>query len=136
MAVLTTVDIRFASSEGEQAFLDSYSQMEREVKAVAGCLDYRVYRGEDRLYLFFVVWQDRAAVKRWVDNAFHRTVLMANFRRWCKEGWFAYWGVERDYPRARKCLACNAWTRSQPGWSTAEPTTCRYCGTSVLPNQE
>ncbi|MBI2886375.1 MAG: antibiotic biosynthesis monooxygenase [Chloroflexi bacterium] len=128
MPVLTTVDIRFASWEGEQAFLDIYQQFEGEVKRIPGCLDYRVYRGPDRLYLFFVVWEDRTAVQRWVDNEFHRTVLMASYRRWCKEGWFGYWDPAEDHSRTRKCMECGRWTQAQPGWSMAGPASCRNCG--------
>ncbi|HLC29328.1 MAG TPA: antibiotic biosynthesis monooxygenase family protein, partial [Dehalococcoidia bacterium] len=133
MPLLTTVDIRFASWEAEQAFLDVYQQMEQEVKGVSGCLDYRVYRGPDRLYLFFVVWEDREAVQRWVHNEFHQTTLMANFRKWCKEGWFGYWDSSEDRPRARKCMQCGRWTQAEPGWGMAGPSRCRNCGESVLP---
>lgn len=133
MAVLTTVDIRFASWEGEQSFLDVFQQLEREIKGIAGCLEYRVYRGPDRLYLFFVVWQDREAVQRWVENEFHQTVLMKNFRKWCKEGWFGYWNPAGDRLRARRCMHCGRWTQAQPGWSMEEPARCRQCGESVLP---
>ena len=133
MTVLTTVDIRFASWEGEQAFLDVYQEMEREVTGVAGCLEYRVYRGPDGLYLFFVVWEDRDAVNRWVENSFHQTQLMANFRKWCKEGWFGYWDPSDERPRARKCMSCGRWTQGEPGWSSKLPRVCRNCGESILP---
>lgn len=134
MPLLTTIDIRFASWEGEQSFLDVYQQLEREVEGIPGCLDYRVYRGPDRLYLFFAVWEDQAAVQRWIENDFHQKVLMANYRKWTKEGWFGFWDPGEDHPRSRKCLECGRWTQAQLGWSMAEPQVCSQCGQPVTPH--
>jgi hypothetical protein len=67
-------------------------------------------------------------VRRWVENEFHRTVLMRGFRRWCSEGSFGDYRLEADPNRARKCLACGRWTRERPGWSEQVPAACRQCG--------
>jgi heme-degrading monooxygenase HmoA len=131
LPMLVLVEIGFRDEQTEQAFHEVSPQMERELAAIPGCLESRVYRGPDRRYLFFTVWEDRRAIQRWVDNAFHRSVLMANFSRWADEGWFSYWNMLQDNSRARKCMSCGRWTRGQPGWSARGPTTCVHCGASL-----
>ena len=68
------------------------AQLERtlaEVRAVPGCLEAHVWeRPAERRYLFTTWWTDGDAVGRWVENEFHRSVLMPGFRRWCSEGSF------------------------------------------------
>lgn len=130
MPLLTTVEIGFTET-GEQAFQEVVLRMEEELRSVPGCLEYRLYRRPERVYLFFVVWEDRAAVQRWVENEFHRTVLMRNFRQWCNLGWFGYWDVAEDRNRAQKCLQCGRWTQAQPGWQSDVPQSCRQCGAAL-----
>jgi quinol monooxygenase YgiN len=108
------------------------AQLERtlaEVRAVAGCLEAHVWeRPAERRYLFTTWWTDGDAVGRWVENEFHRSVLMPGFRRWCSEGSFGELRLETDHDRARRCGACGRWTPGRPGWSEASPPTCRKCG--------
>jgi hypothetical protein len=100
---------------------------------VAGCLQATLWeRAAERRFLFATFWSDAAAVRRWVENEFHRTVLMPGFRKWCVEGSFSeFSGVEPEHARARKCASCGRWTQGKPGWSEAEPTRCRQCGASL-----
>jgi len=81
MPVMTLAEFGF-TGDGEAAFLEVLPQMEREVRSVDGCREYRLWRGPAGEYVFFVVWDDQAAVDRWVQNEFHRTTLMPAFRRW------------------------------------------------------
>jgi len=100
-----------------------------EARGVEGCLQAEVWeRPAERRYYFTTVWTDRAALRRWVENEFHRSVLMPAFRRWCTEGSFGEFALEADHDRARKCAACGRWTRARPGWSAQVPATCRECG--------
>jgi quinol monooxygenase YgiN len=100
-----------------------------ETRAVEGCLQATVWeRPAERRYLFTTLWTDREAVRRWVENEFHRTVLMPGFRRWCSEGSFGEYVHDADHDRARKCPACGRWTPGRPGWSEQVPATCRQCG--------
>jgi quinol monooxygenase YgiN len=130
--VLTLVEMGFRDEETEQAFRDVMPRMETELAGIAGCLENRVYQRPGRRYVFVTVWEDRAAIQRWVDNEFHRTVLMVNFRRWTDEGWFSYWNMLEDHNRVRKCPACGRWASGQPGWSAQGPTTCARCGAPLV----
>jgi heme-degrading monooxygenase HmoA len=117
------------SEEGEADLRSHLDRTLREARGVEGCLQATVWeRPVERRYLFTTIWSDRDAVRRWVENEFHRTTLMPGFRRWCTEGSFGEFTLETDHDRARKCAACGRWTRGQPGWSELEPSTCRHCG--------
>jgi quinol monooxygenase YgiN len=117
------------SAEGDAALREHLERTLAEVRAVAGCLQAEVWeRPAERRYLFATYWTDGEAVGRWVENEFHRTVLMPAFRRWCTEGSFSELRLEQDHDRARKCSACGRWTAGRPGWSTAAPSACRHCG--------
>lgn len=99
-----------------------------EVRAVEGCLQAGVWeRPAERRYLFTTHWSDADAVARWVENEFHRSVLMPGFRRWCTEGSFSELTLAADHDRARKCARCGRWTAGRPGWSEAGPAKCRHC---------
>jgi quinol monooxygenase YgiN len=124
---LALVEMAF-SEEGEAAFVEVLPQMESEIQAIPGCLEYRKYRGPGGEYLFFSVWDGQEALDRWVANEFHRQVLMPGFRKWCTLGWFGFWDARRDDNRARKCMACGRWTQTQPGWDAKQPTECSRCG--------
>ena len=130
--VLTLVEMGFRDEETEQAFREVMPRMETELAGIPGCLENRVYQRPGRRYLFFTVWEDQAAIQRWVDNEFHRTVLMVNFPRWTDEGWFSYWTTLEDHDRVRKCPACGRWASGQPGWSATGPTTCARCGAPLV----
>lgn len=130
MPFLTTVEIGFTEA-GEEAFQGVLARMEQELKSVPGCLEYRLYQRPERVYLFFVVWEDRAAVQGWIENEFHRTVLMPGFRQWCNLGWFGYWDMAQDNNRAKKCLQCSRWTQAQPGWKGDVPQVCRQCNAAL-----
>lgn len=126
--ILTTVEFGFKDQESEEEFLKLTDRAEREVRDIQGCLDYRLYHRDGRCYLFFVVWEDAAAIDRWVSNEFHQKELMPSFRKWCNEGWFGYWGLGSDRNRAKKCLSCGRWTQEMPGWDQNVPSKCRQCG--------
>ena len=105
----------------------------QEARTVEGCLQATVWeRPAERRYLFTTMWRDRDAVRRWVENEFHRTILMPGFRRWCTEGSFGEFSLETDHDRARKCPSCGRWTRGRPGWSEQGPSACRQCGRDLL----
>lgn len=117
------------SADGDVEFRKHLGRTLEEARAVEGCLQATVWeRPMERRYLFTTMWTDGEAVRRWVENEFHRTVLMPGFRRWCTEGSFGEFSLEADHDRARKCPSCGRWTRSRPGWSEQGPTTCRQCG--------
>jgi quinol monooxygenase YgiN len=105
----------------------------RETRGVDGCLQATVWeRAAERRFLFVTYWSDAAALRRWVENDFHRTVLMPAFRKWCVEGSFSEFdAAEPDHARARKCPSCGRWSQAKPGWSEAAPATCRQCGASL-----
>ncbi|MEB2345417.1 MAG: antibiotic biosynthesis monooxygenase [Deltaproteobacteria bacterium] len=106
-----------------------------EVRAVPGCLQAGVWeRPAERRYLFTTFWSDAEAVGRWVENEFHRDILMPGFRRWCTEGSFSELALATDHDRVRKCAACGRWTPARPGWSEQGPTTCRQCGAALAPS--
>lgn len=103
-----------------------------EVRAVPGCLHATVWeRPAERGYRFVTAWSDGEAVGRWVENEFHRTVLMPGFRAWCREGWFGELSLAADHDRVRKCPACGRWTAAQPGWSEEGPVRCRACDAAL-----
>ena len=117
------------SEDGHALLREQIQRTLDEARAVPGCLQATVWeRPAERRYLFTTMWSDGDALSRWVENEFHRTVLMPGFRRWCTEGSFSEFTVATDHDRARKCAACGRWTRARPGWSEQEPTTCRQCG--------
>ena len=105
-----------------------------ETRSVAGCLQATVWeRAAERRLLFVTFWSGADAVRRWVLNDFHRTVLMPAFRKWCVEGSFSeVSAAEPEHARARKCDSCGRWSQAKPGWSEAEPTACRQCGASLV----
>jgi quinol monooxygenase YgiN len=125
--LLVLAEFRF-SAEGEHQFAPHLERTLSEVRGIEGCLHADVWQQPGRRYLFHTVWTDRTGVDAWVENTFHRSVLMPGFREWCIEGWFSYWGLESDHNRARKCLACGRWTQAQPGWDGRLPDACRQCG--------
>lgn len=117
------------SPEGEPEMRAHLERTLAECRAVPGCLEAVVWeRPAERRFLFTTYWTDTEAVRRWVDNDFHRVTLMPGFRRWCVEGGFSEFSLAADHDRARKCPACRRWTQGRPGWSEAGPTTCRQCG--------
>lgn len=117
------------SPDGEAELRAHLDRTLAETRATPGCLQAQVWeRPAERRFLFTTYWTDAAALRRWVDDAFHRTTLMPGFRRWCVEGSFAELTLSADHDRARKCAACGRWTSARPGWSERGPTTCRQCG--------
>lgn len=119
------------TAEGDAALREHLARTLAEVRATGGCLEAQVWeRPAERRYLFTTYWTDGDAVGRWIENEFHRTVLMPGFRRWCSEGSFGELRLETDHDRARKCGACGRWTSGRPGWSEASPAACRHCGAS------
>jgi len=115
------------SEEGEAAFLPHLDRTMDEVRRVDGCLHAVVWTRPGRRYQFATWWDDPDAVKRWVDNDFHRRVLMPGFRSWCSEGCFGDYVLTQDHRRARRCPACGRWTQGLPGWQEREPRSCRAC---------
>jgi hypothetical protein len=103
----------------------------REVRATPGCLHAASWTAPGRRIHFLTYWDDPGAVARWVDNAFHREVLMPGFRRWCREGWFGDLRLVRDHDRARRCPACGRWSRARPGFDGRGPTVCRHCSATL-----
>jgi quinol monooxygenase YgiN len=134
MAVLL-VTAEFRCSEAGDAELRRHVERTlAEVRAVPGCLQATLWeRPQERRLLFATWWSDAEAVGRWVENEFHRTVLMPGFRRWCTEGSFSELRVADEHARARKCAACGRWTSAAPGWSEQEPSHCRQCGAPLAP---
>ncbi len=133
--LLTLVEIGFRDDGAEQEFRAVLPRMEQELANIEGCLEARTFIGAGRRYLFFTVWQDEAALQRWIDNEFHRTTLMPSFKRWCDEAYFGYWSVFKDNDRVRRCANCGRWTREQPGWSSKGPVNCGRCGADLAPEK-
>jgi heme-degrading monooxygenase HmoA len=129
--LLILVELGFRDDAAEQEFKTVLPRMESELAGIVGCLERRTFIGAGRRYLFFTVWQDEAALERWVNNEFHRTILMPGFRRWCDEAWFGYWSMLKDNDRVRRCPACGRWTPEQPGWSSKGPAKCGRCGAEL-----
>jgi quinol monooxygenase YgiN len=113
---------------GEQDFLLQLDRTLEETRAVEGCLQAVVWSRPGRRYQFSTSWSDSEAVKRWVDNEFHKTILMPGFRKWCSEGCFGEYQLTNDHERARKCGGCGRWTQALPGWNERVPPTCKKCG--------
>lgn len=119
------------TEEGEAAFLRHRDRTLEEARSVEGCIQAVLWSRPDRRYQFSTLWSDAAAVTRWVDNDFHRTVLMPGFRKWCSEGCFGEYTLETDHERARKCASCGRWTRDLPGWDEHRPGSCKACGAGL-----
>src|SRR5262245_14741842 len=128
--LLVTADFVF-TEDGEAEFRRHLDRTLAETRAVEGCLQALVWTRPGRRYHFSTLWTDAAAVKRWVENEFHRSVLMPGFRKWCTEGGFDEYLLETDHRRARKCPACGRWTQGEPGWDERQPATCAKCGTAL-----
>jgi quinol monooxygenase YgiN len=126
--LLVLVEFGF-TEEGEKEFLMYLDRVLDEVCSIDGCLEAIVYKRPERMYLFYTLWRDQEAIDRWVQNEFHRNVLMTGFTRWANEGWFGYWNLKADRKRVRKCPSCGRWSQAQPGWTEMTPTTCTRCGT-------
>ena len=116
------------TEEGEAEFRPHLDRTLEETRAVAGCLQAVVWERPGRRYQFSTIWDDPAGVKRWVENEFHRKVLMPGFRKWCSEGCFGEYTLQVDHKRARKCLDCGRWTQGLPGFDEAQPSDCKACG--------
>ncbi len=116
------------TEDGEQEYLRHHERTLEECRAISGCIHAVVWTRPGRRYQFSTLWDDPTGVKRWVDNEFHRTVLMPGFRKWCTEGYFGEYALENDHKRARKCLACGRWTQSLPGYDEGRPPECKNCG--------
>ena len=119
------------SASGEAEFLPHLERTMSETRATEGCLQAVVWTRPGRRYQFSTLWTDAAAVTRWVENEFHRTVLMPGFRKWCSEGCFGEYTLAKDHKRARKCASCGRWTQSLPGWDEARPDACAKCGAPI-----
>jgi hypothetical protein len=119
------------TEEGEAAFLPHLDRTLAEVRATDGCRQAAVWTRPDRRYQFSTLWSDADAVRRWVENEFHRTVLMPGFRNWCTEGCFGDWALAADHERARKCASCGRWSRALPGWDERGPSACAKCGAEL-----
>ena len=119
------------SEAGDAEFRSHLERTLTEARSIDGCLHAVVWERPARRYQFSTLWTDRAAVVRWVENDFHRNVLMPGFRKWCTEGWFGEYRGELDHKRAIRCAKCGRWTQGQPGWSEADPSACRNCGAAL-----
>jgi len=125
--LLVLVEFGF-TEDGEKAFLAHLDRLLEEIRSIDGCLEAIVYQRPERIYFFSTLWRDQEAIDRWVQNEFHRTVLMPNFTKWANEAWFSYWNLQADRPRVRRCPSCGRWSRAQPGWMEANPARCTRCG--------
>ncbi len=128
--LLVLVEFGF-TEEGEKEFLTHLDRLLEEIRSVDGCLDVIAYQRPERMYCFYTLWSDQAAIDRWVQNEFHRTILMPNFTKWSNEAWFGYWTLRTDRPRVRRCPSCGRWLRGQPGWMEARPAQCTRCGANL-----
>jgi heme-degrading monooxygenase HmoA len=124
------------TKHGEPAFLAHLDRTLAEVRGIEGCLQAVVWSRPARRYQFSTLWSDADAVTRWVENEFHRTVLMPGFRAWCTEGCFGEYALATDHRRARKCESCGRWTQTFPGWDESQPSTCVKCGAGLRLPQE
>jgi heme-degrading monooxygenase HmoA len=115
------------TKDGEEEFLSYRDQTLAEIRKVDGCIQAVLWTRPGRRYQFSTLWDDAAAVARWVDNDFHKTVLIPGFRKWCSEGCFGEYTLDKDHPRARKCASCGRWTRGLPGWDERQPELCGKC---------
>lgn len=124
------------TEKGEEEFFRHRERTLDEVRGIEGCLQAVLWKRPGRRYQFSTLWTDAEAVTRWVENEYHRTVLMPGFREWCTEGCFGEYGLETDHKRARKCPSCGRWTQSLPGWDELRPPTCGTCGSDLaLPDR-
>lgn len=119
------------TEEGEAAFLPHLERTLAEVREIDGCLQAVLWTRPGRRYQFSTLWSELDAVTRWVENDFHRTVLMPGFRKWCTEGCFGEYTLAVDHKRARKCVGCGRWTQALPGWNESEPSDCEKCGAAM-----
>ncbi|MGH7803775.1 MAG: putative quinol monooxygenase [Candidatus Binatia bacterium] len=119
------------SEAGDGEFRSHLERTLAETRAVEGCLHAVVWTRPDRRYQFSTLWRDRESVQRWIDNEFHRQVLMPGFRKWCTQGWFGEYRGELDHLRAIRCAKCGRWAQGKPGWSEVEPKACRNCGAAL-----
>ena len=119
------------SQAGDAEFRSHLERTLAEARSIDGCLHAVVWSRPDRRYQFSTLWRDREAVKRWVENEFHREVLMPGFRKWCTQGWFGDFSLDIDHKRAIRCGKCGRWSQGQPGWSEVDPQACRQCGASL-----
>jgi hypothetical protein len=119
------------SPDGDPIFRSHLERTMIEVRAIDGCLNAVLWERPERRYQFSTLWRDGEAVTRWVENEFHRTVLMPGFRTWCTEGWFGDFTLDVDHKRARRCPSCGKWSQGQPGWAEIPPEKCRACGGSL-----
>lgn len=125
------------TEDGEAAFLPHLDRTLAEVRRIDGCLQAVLWTRAERRYQFSTLWTNADAVTRWVENEFHRTVLMPGFRKWCTEGCFGEYKLETDHKRARRCESCGRWTQSLPGWDESQPSACEKCGAALpLPRVE
>lgn len=116
------------TEQGEAEFRALQDRTLEEVRAMSDCLQAVLWTRPGRRYLFSTLWSDVSAVGRWVDNEFHRTVLMPGFRKWCSEGCFGEYALQQDHARARRCPACGRWSQGLPGWDERQPDACQKCG--------
>lgn len=124
------------TEDGEAAFLSHRERTLAEVRGSEGCLHAVLWTRPARRYAFSTLWSDADAVTRWVENEFHRTVLVPGFRTWCTEGCFGEYTLATDHERARRCERCGRWTRTLPGWGEGQPSVCEKCGAGLrLPRQ-
>lgn len=121
------------TEDGEVEFLRYRDRTLDETRAVEGCLQAVLWVRPGRRYQFSTLWVDSAAVTRWVENEFHKKVLMPGFRKWCTEGCFGEYRLETDHKRARKCASCGRWSQGLPGWDESRPNTCGKCESPLEP---
>jgi len=114
-------------AEGELEFRRHLQRTLDEARATEGCLQVVLWERPGRRYQFSSLWTDAAALRRWVQNDFHRQVLFPGFRKWCTEGCFGEYLLDADHDRARKCPSCGRWTKERPGWYEARPSGCAHC---------
>jgi heme-degrading monooxygenase HmoA len=115
------------TKDGEEEFLRYRDQTLAEIREVDGCIQAVLWTRPARRYQFSTLWDDATAVTRWVENEFHKTILMPGFRNWCSEGCFGEYTLDTDHPRARKCASCGRWTQGLPGWNERQPEACGKC---------
>ncbi|MGH0032584.1 MAG: antibiotic biosynthesis monooxygenase family protein [Myxococcota bacterium] len=128
--LLVTAEFVF-TEEGEAEFRPHLDRTLAEVREIDGCLQALVWTRPGRRYQFMTLWTDGESVARWVENDFHRKVLMPGFRKWCSEGCFGEYRLETDHKRARRCPDCGRWTQTLPGWNESEPSVCAKCGAAL-----
>ena len=128
--LLVLADFVF-TEDGEIEFLRVCDRTLDETRAVPGCLQAVMWTRPGRRYQFSTLWIDSEAVTRWVDNEFHKQVLMPGFRKWCTEGCFGEYRLETDHKRARKCASCRRFSQGLPGWDERQPAVCDKCSASI-----